>query len=253
MRRFVGAIAMLLFLILALPCPADPLKEPAYSSEKPLYAKIELDGKGSKVLTLAFDESQGTGKGYDTIYADLNFNGDLTDDELTKGRARRGAGSGSYVFPPVSGRVVHGEESEGPNLLWELILWYDQYQRNRLWGLIKGDIQHSFFLQVMTKRKEDKTEWEYSFYRVLHPAQTLNEAEADVVSLRGKPDLQVLTAPDRQKEGNTGIAAYVMMCVERVPHCKRDSKSVAAKVQVTDVNGKTVYAESVSLDKLVFG
>jgi hypothetical protein len=253
MKGLLGSMAVLWLLVAAEAFPADPLKEPAYSSEKPLYARIELDEKGSKVLTLALDESKGTGKGYDTMYPDLNLNGDLTDDEPTRGLLGEGSGSASYVFPPLSGRVEHGEEGEGSDLLWELTLSYDQYQRKRLWGLIKGDIQRRFFLQVMTRRKEGRAEWEYLFYRLRHPAQSLSEADADVVSFCGKADLQVVTTPDRRKQGNTGIAAYVMMCGDRVPHCKRDSKSVIAKVEVKNADGKTVHSDNVNLDKLVFG
>jgi hypothetical protein len=55
-------------------------KEPAWKSAKVLYAIIVL-GEGRKsVLTLAWDESGGTGSGCDTLYADRNFDGDLTGE-----------------------------------------------------------------------------------------------------------------------------------------------------------------------------
>lgn len=55
-------------------------KLPAFKSEKVRYSFYVL-GEGKKsVLTLAWDESQGTGKGYDTLYADKNFNADLTEE-----------------------------------------------------------------------------------------------------------------------------------------------------------------------------
>jgi len=54
-------------------------KEPAYQSQKVRYA-IWVLGEGKKsVMVMAWDESEGTGKGYDTLYVDTNFNGDLTD------------------------------------------------------------------------------------------------------------------------------------------------------------------------------
>ena len=54
-------------------------KEPAYKSEKVRYTLWVLgDGKKS-VMTMVWDESGGTGKGYDTFYFDTNFNGDLTE------------------------------------------------------------------------------------------------------------------------------------------------------------------------------
>ena len=54
-------------------------KEPAYKSEKVRYTLWAL-GEGKKsVMTMVWDESGGTGKGYDTFYFDTNFNGDLTE------------------------------------------------------------------------------------------------------------------------------------------------------------------------------
>jgi len=60
--------------------PRKLAKEPAYASAKVRYC-IWVLGTGSKsVMTMAWDESGGTGSGYDTLYVDRNFNGDLTGD-----------------------------------------------------------------------------------------------------------------------------------------------------------------------------
>jgi thiol-disulfide isomerase/thioredoxin len=60
--------------------PRELKKAPAFKSEKVRYA-IYVLGEGRKsAMTLAWDESEGTGKGYDTLYADKNFNGDLTEE-----------------------------------------------------------------------------------------------------------------------------------------------------------------------------
>ncbi|MBI3830281.1 MAG: thioredoxin family protein [Planctomycetes bacterium] len=60
--------------------PRELKKAPAFKSEKVRYA-IYVLGEGRKsAMILAWDESEGTGKGYDTLYADKNFNGDLTED-----------------------------------------------------------------------------------------------------------------------------------------------------------------------------
>jgi hypothetical protein len=61
--------------------PRELKKLPAFKSEKPRFTIWVLgDGKKS-AMTLAWDESGGTGKGYDTFYFDTNFNGDLTEPE----------------------------------------------------------------------------------------------------------------------------------------------------------------------------
>jgi len=59
--------------------PRTPLKEPAYASAQPRYALMVLGGGRKTVVTLVWDESAGTGSGYDTMYVDANLNRDLTD------------------------------------------------------------------------------------------------------------------------------------------------------------------------------
>ena len=55
------------------------VKEPAYKSAKVRYNGSWVIGDGKKsVMTMVWDESGGTGKGYDTYYFDTNFDGDLT-------------------------------------------------------------------------------------------------------------------------------------------------------------------------------
>jgi len=59
--------------------PRTPLKEPAYASAQPRYALMVLGGGRKTVVTLIWDESAGTGTGYDTMYVDANLNRDLTE------------------------------------------------------------------------------------------------------------------------------------------------------------------------------
>ncbi len=58
---------------------------PSFRSDKPLYGSLLIGGtpaapnEGHR-YAFAFDESAGSGKGYDRLYLDTNLNGDLTDD-----------------------------------------------------------------------------------------------------------------------------------------------------------------------------
>lgn len=54
-------------------------EEPVYFSKNPRYGQLQL--ASGKSFAVVWDESQGTGSGYDTFYADLNGNGNLTDDD----------------------------------------------------------------------------------------------------------------------------------------------------------------------------
>ena len=71
-------------------CQKEPFPEvkkyPRFSSGKPLYGKVNFDGTpydpaSGIAYCFALDESQGTDKGYDRLYFDLNRNLDLTDDK----------------------------------------------------------------------------------------------------------------------------------------------------------------------------
>jgi hypothetical protein len=55
-------------------------KAPEFKSQNPRYSIWVLGDGRDSVMTLAWDESEGTGKGYDTLYADTNFNGNLTEE-----------------------------------------------------------------------------------------------------------------------------------------------------------------------------
>lgn len=57
-------------------------KLPKIASTKADRCAYVFDGSDDAgLLTVVIDESKGTGKGWDTIYVDMNRNGDLTDDE----------------------------------------------------------------------------------------------------------------------------------------------------------------------------
>jgi len=86
----LAAMASAAEVITALTCPEpkpnfDParidrtLKEPRYVSDKPLYHFFAFGPEGKQVAALVIDESQGPGKGYDTLYFDFNANRDITE------------------------------------------------------------------------------------------------------------------------------------------------------------------------------
>jgi hypothetical protein len=74
--------------------PAQVKKMPECKSRHPLFGVISQDGmqvSGGSGMAFLFDESLGTGKGYDRLVVDQNRNGDLTDDPVWE---RAGPGSG---------------------------------------------------------------------------------------------------------------------------------------------------------------
>ena len=81
--RTSGAVRIVKLPRLAAPA-ARPKAEPKYASRRPAYFALPL-GPARTPCTLALDESGGTGKGYDRLYADVNGNGDLSDDPPVAG------------------------------------------------------------------------------------------------------------------------------------------------------------------------
>ncbi len=55
-------------------------KTPAYKSDKVRYTVWVLGQDRTATMVMAWDESKGPGTGYDTVYLDKNFNGDLTEE-----------------------------------------------------------------------------------------------------------------------------------------------------------------------------
>jgi len=60
--------------------PRTLAKEPAYVSTNVRYCIFVLGDARKSVMTMAWDESEGAGKGYDTLYADTNLNGVLGEE-----------------------------------------------------------------------------------------------------------------------------------------------------------------------------
>ena len=61
--------------------PRKLAKAPNFKSEKVRYTIWVLGDGHKSAMVMAWDESGGTGTGYDTLYADRNFNGDLTEPD----------------------------------------------------------------------------------------------------------------------------------------------------------------------------
>ncbi len=235
-------------------------KEPVYASEKPLYAAIAVNEAASKVLTLVFDESKGTGKGYDTLYTDLNFNGDLTDDQALKGTVEGQEGFVQGSFPPIDVPIPYNDKGQGIERPCELTVQYYQFSRQTISYNEEGErilvesgeqTQHQQFMVSATIRLRDEAaQWEYSFFAQLSPAEKAEEVLA--AALGGQPSLQLSLAPSDEEEGNVGIGATVMAGMGPLS-CTKDGQPLMAHLEVTNERGVTIHSEHVDAEKLVPG
>lgn len=204
---------------------AQPVK---FASAKPGYAKVALTADGSKVLFLAFDEAHGTGKGYDTVYADTNFNGVF---ERTEKLQR--AGNANYdPFKPLNFGFAYN--SEGAGVKEPLVL------------VVSPSYSESGFAVALKARlAQGGQEWEYTFRKSLTFASKLETAPV----LAPRP----LTVDLTTRQGNgLGIAA-ALGAGEFSINCYPPEGTPRVRLLVQGADGTTVSDDTVPLDRLGYG
>jgi len=147
----------------------DPLKEPRYGSEHPLYFIMVFGKEGKNPMLGVVDESGGTDAGYDVAYVDENMNGDLTDDSVRKfTRVERGSQAGELAPRFEFEGPFEGEESAKYTLnIYSLVPMYS--------GSIQGNEYHFFWYL-------DIKDWNYFF---INGKMELFSSAAD--ALKGAP------------------------------------------------------------------
>ena len=116
--------------------PRNLVKAPMLVSTNARYALMTLGHDLKNVVILIWDESQGTGKGYDTLYVDVNLNGDLSEPAEKFFWANDSKGpKEKYVIPPIvlpgGDRFVINVETWGKP---DTISWASGYE----WQNAKG-------------------------------------------------------------------------------------------------------------------
>ncbi len=149
----------------------EPLKEPRYGSERPLYFCVVFGKDGKNPMLGVVDESGGTGTGYDVAYVDENMNGDLTDDSAMKfDRVESGSRAGE-----LTPRFEFEGPFEGERSARYSLNIYSLTQKTR--SSVQGN-EYYFFWYLNTK------EWNYFF---INGKMKLFSSVAD--ALKGTPVL----------------------------------------------------------------
>jgi hypothetical protein len=235
-------------------------------SDKPLYARVALNEGGSKVLSLMYDESQGTGEGYDLLYADVNFNGkferaeriEKTFHPATRRTGLLPAGWEGWAFSPIPLNVPFNEKGEGVSDPCKIILGYQRYptmSRVLALGTIGPSTSPRKMVEVFEVRSEirlrqDSIVWEYSFEGNMRPSGSLESAP--VWRSDDRPKIEISTRPDGRKEGNLGIALNVAAGEKRF-EWKKAGQPPKAHVQIKKSDGTVVHKGNETLDKFRFG
>ena len=290
MRTLFGAVIVCALLVAALSCPAEPAKGVTFSSEKPRYAKVALTEDGSKILCVVFDESKGTGKGCDVLYADTNFNGVFEGGEKLTPTVEKCSSGFHCNYPGIKLDIAYNEKAKGianPCEVSFIYAWHSSpiQPTTRILGVtLPGPpapktVTESFYGSVTVRLPgEAQQQWEYSSNSSdLKPAESIETAP--LMGLAGTPKLMIATQPDGRQEGNFGVALTVVS-VRRVPtesagqsaakepascvdlglteaevpmQVKMGASAPKAHVEIKTPDGKVVHKGDETLDKFVFG
>jgi hypothetical protein len=193
-------------------------------------------------LKLAFDECGGTGKGYDTVYADLNFNGDLADDRALRGDLVQNGNLRECSFPPLDLDVLYSEKARGVERPWRITIRYMQNVSPQ-WPWRR------FLLEASMRLKDESGEWEYSYPGTVELPTREKPEGVITVPFGGKPVLVLEVEPDGEKEGNVRVVARFKLGWPDA-ECKRAGKPLTARVEMKDAQRKIIHSEEVSRDRL---
>lgn len=240
-----------------------------FNSEKPLFAKVAVNEESLKVLSVVFDESQGTGKGFDVLYADVNFDGKFEAAEKVTANVRKCSLGFHCEFPAVKLDVPYNEKAKGIRNACRVEFNYQRHSitpppaRRTVAGILRTagqsapapSIQEDFGVSVTILLRQDSSEWQYSF-RPSPPVGNVKPAEslekAPVWSFNGAPKLNIDTQPDGRKPGNFGIELKLTAGETQV-ECRKEGGLAKAQVEIKEPDGKVVHRGDDTLDKFVFG
>jgi hypothetical protein len=256
---------------MAVACLAEPVKEPNYTSEKPRYAKLAVAKDGSKVLAVVFDESKGTGEGYDILYADTDFNGTFDPGEKLQAKVHKCSPTGIHCnFPAFTVDVPFDKKAAGIPKPCELTLNYAKHwyttrvekvslaarilgsSASKTTGPLPGNtrVNENFYVYATVALPERSERWEYSFQGQTKPSESLKDAP--VWSFNRPPALEITTKPDPQKKGHLGIGVN-FSSGEIQMRCTKAGQPAKGHVEIKKRDGSVVHKEDVGLDKLSFG
>ena len=186
MRRSIGFTAVLCLLSLSLPFMGEEAGKLTFASEKPVYAKVAVTEDGSKALSVVFDESQGTGKGYDLLYADADFNGVFEDSEKLAPELIRTIGAHGLLclFPPVKLNVPYNDKAKGVSNPYDVKFSYRKEpgpsgstaEVSSSTAGQPSSASERFDARVTIRFREDSATWEHSFIGTMKPAKNLENA-----------------------------------------------------------------------------
>ncbi len=228
--------------------PADkivtvPLTDlPEFLSARPQFARLLATPAYDTALWLILDESRGTGSGYDLVYADFDYNGVISDDEIARGQA---SSTGGMVFGrfPSFGVPEPGNPDRPAAEKPRVTLGYQAYSGK------------SFFTVSAMVRMEGESgrpddTWQYQISAQLRTGTS--PENAPLTRLGGEPAVRIDARPSGTQRNTIGIGLTVTFggafCDPRTAAGSPD-----AEVTIRDAAGKVVHTSVQRLDRFCFG
>ena len=227
---------VLMFIMISFSAGLAQPQPVRFKSEKPAYSKIALTEDEQRVLLLAFDESGGTGSGYDIVYADTNFNGVLEASEKLQ---PQGDGTGSYVLmKPVVFPFPYNKHGQGVEQPLVLTL-----NRSPLpYGGGNG-----FTANLQVRLLDGDNEWQYTMRGRLQMYMDV----ADVLAQSTQPLTAKVTLPPEPER--LGVAV-TLAAGDFTLNCRTPEGNPRVRVQVLNRATQAVASDqTVPLDRLGYG
>ncbi|MHB0997659.1 MAG: hypothetical protein ACYC27_00320 [Armatimonadota bacterium] len=227
--KYINAVHILALLVLLVFNAGVSSAAPDLKSSKPRYAKIIMAQNSSKGISVIFDESKGTGKGYDTIYVDANMDGKFEPAEKQIDGAKESDGMLYHMFPTINipSLSTQGKKHHSINL---------NYMRYR------KDEHFDVTIMIVFARANTGLDT-YLYQGELKPSTNPNRPFA--WSYGQPPVAKIDSKPDGL---NTGIAISLKSGTASIT-----SPSAKVDLIIKNTSGKVVKKETGNLDKFAFG
>lgn len=227
-------LSLVIAAVLVTAASAQP-EAVKFVSAKPLFLKLAMGGgEQAPVVAVGFDESKGTGSGYDLVYIDTNGNGVLEATE--KYAAESGAGAANFnvnlpatLFPAPVGEGI--EKAVAARFL--------------VYSL--GNLNPSVMVNLNLRLTQGDQVWNYSLSSSgATPAGSLKEAPV----LHAGP-LQIV--PTVRPGASCGIAAR-LQANDFSLNCAGPAGAISnVTIRIQSAGGQVAHQETVPLGRLGFG
>lgn len=215
---------------------------PDLQSRAARFARVIVSPVHTTALTMILDESRGTGTGYDTLYADLNYDGRMAPDERIPGRVNVMGEIAFASFPAFA--VARAENlDEPPAQRARVNVSYQMYGGKQIFSI-------SVLARIPSAPEEPGDIWQYRI-----EGRLLTGSNPDTIPLTvlgGEPALQVDARPAGYNRREVGIGLTVTLggsfCDPRGPQGSPD-----ATVVIRDADGELVKQATARLDQFCFG